>query len=82
MRASKTLHDLPDPWGFELVLTVCDAANEACPAYPARTTRLHVSFPRPQRPRPRALARGARRHRRVQPQAQPRPCRRPATDRR
>lgn len=47
MRASKTLHDLPDPWGFELVLTVCDAANEACPAYPARTTRLHVSFPDP-----------------------------------
>jgi len=45
--ASKTLHDLPDPWGFDLVLTVCDAANEACPAYPARTTRLHVSFPDP-----------------------------------
>ncbi len=45
--ASKTLHDLPDPWEFDLVLTVCDAANEACPAYPARTTRLHVSFPDP-----------------------------------
>jgi arsenate reductase len=45
--ASKTLHDVPDPWGFDLVLTVCDAANEACPAYPAKTTRLHVSFPDP-----------------------------------
>jgi arsenate reductase len=45
--ASKTLHDVPDPWSFDVVLTVCDAANEACPAYPARTTRLHVSFPDP-----------------------------------
>lgn len=45
--ASKTLHDLSDPWEFDLVLTVCDEANEACPAYPARTTRLHVSFPDP-----------------------------------
>ena len=45
--ASKTLHDLPDPWRFDVVLTVCDAANEACPAYPADTTRLHVAFPDP-----------------------------------
>lgn len=44
---SKTLFDLPDPWAFDVVLTVCDAANEACPAYPATTTRLHVSFPDP-----------------------------------
>ena len=44
---SKTLHDLPDPWRFDVVLTVCDAANEACPAYPADTTRLHVAFPDP-----------------------------------
>lgn len=44
---SKTLFDLPDPWSFDVVLTVCDAANEACPAYPATTTRLHVSFPDP-----------------------------------
>ncbi|HZJ10517.1 MAG TPA: arsenate reductase ArsC, partial [Trueperaceae bacterium] len=41
---SKSLHDLPDPWNFDLVLTVCDSANEACPTYPAKTTRLHVSF--------------------------------------
>lgn len=45
--ASKTLRDVPDPWNFDLVLTVCDAANEACPAYPARTQRRHVAFPDP-----------------------------------
>lgn len=44
---SKTLLDLPDPWNFDLVLTVCDAAAENCPAYPAKTHRLHVSFPDP-----------------------------------
>lgn len=44
---SKTLTDLPDPWSFDVVLTVCDSANEACPAYPATTTRLHVAFPDP-----------------------------------
>lgn len=45
--ASKALFDLPDPWSFNLVLTVCDAAAEACPAYPASTTRLHVPFTDP-----------------------------------
>ncbi|MFO7547111.1 MAG: arsenate reductase ArsC [Trueperaceae bacterium] len=45
--ASKTLYDVPDPWTFDLVLTVCDAANEACPTYPARTERRHVAFPDP-----------------------------------
>ena len=45
--ASKTLTDVPDPWSFDLVLTVCDEANEACPAYPARTERRHVSVPDP-----------------------------------
>lgn len=44
---SKTLWDVPDPWSFRMVVTVCDSANEACPAYPADTTRLHVSFPDP-----------------------------------
>ncbi len=44
---SKTLHDLPDPWNFNLVLTVCDAAAENCPVYPAKTQRLHLSFPDP-----------------------------------
>lgn len=45
--ASKTLVELPDPWSFDVVLTVCDDANEACPAYPARTVRRHVSVPDP-----------------------------------
>ena len=44
---SKTLEELPDPWNFDVVMTVCDSANETCPAYPAKTTRLHVSFPDP-----------------------------------
>jgi len=44
---SKTLDEVADPWSFDVVLTVCDSANEACSAYPARTTRLHVSFPDP-----------------------------------
>jgi len=44
---SKTLYDLPDPWEFDLVLTVCDEANAACPNYPAGTVRLHVSIPDP-----------------------------------
>ncbi len=44
---SKSLDMLPDPWAFDVVVTVCDSANEACPVYPAKTTRLHVSFPDP-----------------------------------
>lgn len=45
--SSKSLFDLPDPWNFDIVLTVCDTADEACPAYPDATTRVHVSFPDP-----------------------------------
>ncbi|GLV48096.1 arsenate reductase [Thermus sp. LT1-2-5] len=44
---SKTLLEVPDPWNFDLVLTVCDQAKEACPAYPAKTEKRHVSFPDP-----------------------------------
>jgi arsenate reductase (thioredoxin) len=44
---SKRLDEVPDPWGFDVVLTVCDAANEACPVYPASTHRLHVGLPDP-----------------------------------
>ncbi len=44
---SKTLYEVPDPWNFDILITVCDRANETCPAYPAKTTRLHVSFPDP-----------------------------------
>jgi arsenate reductase (thioredoxin) len=45
--SSKTLYEVPDPWNFDVVITVCDSANETCPAYLAKTTRLHVSFPDP-----------------------------------
>jgi arsenate reductase len=33
---------LGEPW--DLVVTVCDAANETCPAFPRPVARLHVSF--------------------------------------
>lgn len=41
---SKTLHNLPDAQHFDYVITVCDSAAEACPVYPAKTTRLHYPF--------------------------------------
>lgn len=44
---SKTLDQVPDPWNFHLVITVCDRAAEACPVYPGKTRRIHVSFPDP-----------------------------------
>ena len=44
---SKTLFDLPDPWNFEYVVTVCDSAAEACPTYPAKTTMRHYPFTDP-----------------------------------
>jgi arsenate reductase len=43
---SKTVDRLVDePW--DTVITVCDAANERCPIFPGRTTRLHWSFEDP-----------------------------------
>jgi arsenate reductase (thioredoxin) len=36
---------LGDPWDY--VITVCDSANERCPLFPARTTRLHWSLEDP-----------------------------------
>lgn len=47
LHSSKRVEDLPDRWNFDVVLTVCDSANEACPVYPAQTKRLHVAFPDP-----------------------------------
>ena len=44
---SKTLYDVPDPWNFDYVVTVCDSAAEACPVYPGRTIRLHYPFTDP-----------------------------------
>jgi arsenate reductase len=43
---SKTVDGLlGQPWDH--VITVCDSANERCPVFPARTHRLHWSFPDP-----------------------------------
>ena len=45
--SSKTLFDLPDPWNFDYVVTVCDSAAEACPTYPAKTIMRHYPFTDP-----------------------------------
>ena len=34
---------------FAYVLTVCDHANEVCPAFPSTATKLHHNFPDPAR---------------------------------
>jgi len=49
---SKSLDDLRDPQthdlpAFELVVTVCDAAREACPVFPGQARMLHQSFDDP-----------------------------------
>jgi arsenate reductase len=45
---SKTLDPyVGQPWDY--VITVCDQANERCPLFPARTTRIHWSFDDPSR---------------------------------
>ncbi len=45
---SKTIDALlGQPWDY--VITVCDSANEHCPVFPGRTTRIHWSFDDPSR---------------------------------
>jgi arsenate reductase len=41
--ASKTIDDL-DGRAFDVVVTVCDNAREACPYVPARERNLHRAF--------------------------------------
>ncbi len=46
---SKTLADLlaSEGTGFDLVVTVCGAAHEACPVFPGRTKVIHRGFDDP-----------------------------------
>lgn len=43
---SKLVDELPVK-DFDVVVTVCDNANEECPFIPAKTKRVHASFPDP-----------------------------------
>jgi len=43
---SKSVDDLTGQ-DFDLVVTVCDQAREACPFFPGPTEKLHLGFPDP-----------------------------------
>jgi len=43
---SKHLSDF-DGQHFDVVITVCDRANDSCPTFPGDTQRFHWSFPDP-----------------------------------
>lgn len=43
---SKTLDDL-GPLEFDFVITVCGHANETCPIFPGKATKLHMGFDDP-----------------------------------
>lgn len=45
-QTSKTIASLGNRH-FDIAVTVCDHANEACPVFPASTKRLHWSFDDP-----------------------------------
>lgn len=46
LQESKTLDQFVEQ-PFDLVITVCDEANESCPYFPNAKERLHWSFPDP-----------------------------------
>lgn len=48
LQESKSVERFVDD-AFELVITVCDEANEVCPYFPNAKRRLHWSFPDPSR---------------------------------
>lgn len=44
---SKTIQEIPGGDKIDAVITVCDSANNACPLFPGRTRRYHVSLSDP-----------------------------------
>ena len=44
-RPKNVEHFLEEPW--DLVITVCDSAQETCPVFPRPVEALHISFPDP-----------------------------------
>jgi arsenate reductase len=43
---SNNVNEYPDI-PFDMVITVCDNANEACPYFPGNVQRFHYNFPDP-----------------------------------
>ena len=43
---SKSIDEFPEDF-FDIVVTVCDYAEESCPVFPGRVQRMHWSIPDP-----------------------------------